>query len=89
MIKQKLLGIAAVLTTVALAGSVAAANPSHVRQLQNTNACPSCDLSGADLRGWNLRNANLRNADLSGADLRGADLSGADLTGANLYGIKR
>jgi uncharacterized protein YjbI with pentapeptide repeats len=87
--KLKLLSTAVMLTTFALAGSVAAANPSHVRQLQNTNACPGCDLSGADLRGWNLRNANLRNADLSGADLRGADLSGADLSGANLYGVKR
>ncbi|UBF23888.1 pentapeptide repeat-containing protein [Kovacikia minuta CCNUW1] len=87
--KLKFLGTTVILTLMALASTVAAANPSHLRQLRNTNACPGCDLSGADLRGWNLRNADLRGADLSNADLRGADLNGADLRGANLYGARR
>lgn len=87
--KLKILSITVALATLALASTVAAANPDHVRRLQNTNACPGCDLSRANLRGWNLRNADLRNADLSYADLRDADLSNANFTGANLYGALR
>jgi len=47
-------------------------------QLQLTNVCYQCDLSGADLS----------NRDLSGADLRGANLAGANLTGARLDGAR-
>ena len=89
VMRLKILSITAVLATFALASTVAAANPDHVRRLQTTNACPGCDLSRANLRGWNLHNADLRNADLSYADLREADLSKANLTGANLYGALR
>jgi uncharacterized protein YjbI with pentapeptide repeats len=51
----------------------------NIQQLLKTNACPSCNLSGAD-----LSQIRLAHADLSGANLSGAKLNLADLTGANL-----
>ena len=68
-----------------------AANPTHIKQLLETNICTNCDLRGANLQtahliGADLRNADLQGANLTGANLEGADLTGADLTDANLTG---
>jgi uncharacterized protein YjbI with pentapeptide repeats len=75
------------------------ANPSHIKQLQETGQCPRCNLRGADLKGLDLYRINsdrpfyredpnsgvvIRRANLSGADLSGADLSNATLIGADL-----
>ena len=73
----------------------------NFNQLLATNACPSCDLSGAVMNHLNLSEADLQGANLTGAqlnftcltqanlrdaDLHGAWLIGADLAGADLHG---
>jgi len=68
----------------------------NVRQLQEKNSCPGCDLAGAnlargkfagaDLEGANLAGANCNLADLAGANLRNANLQGASFGGADLAG---
>ncbi|GAB4334374.1 MAG: pentapeptide repeat-containing protein [Desulfobulbaceae bacterium] len=93
------LGSAVVLTGTAPAAPVPQQRgvvEENVRLLQETNACPGCDLAGAilyrgrfagaDLRGANLAGAGLNLADLAGADLREANLQGASLGGADLAG---
>jgi uncharacterized protein YjbI with pentapeptide repeats len=62
-------------------------------QLQLTNKCYQCDLSGvdlsnSDLSGTDLRGANLAGANLTGARLNDAELGGANLAGANLTGAR-
>ena len=86
---------AAALATI---GTAFAANPDHIEQLKNTNACSLCNLeeaqlsgftfSGADLSGANLANAQMYGTNLSGANLAGAILQGANLRMANLTGAK-
>lgn len=56
----------------------------QVRQLLQTNRCPSCDLTGVNLKRAALAGADLRGAILNAADLRGANLQGADLSNASL-----
>jgi|GEM_PF-2734172 len=82
--KYLLFATSVVLTSLSFAATATAANPDHVKRLQETKECPRCDLSGADLRGLNLSFAILADADLRGAKLQGANLSNADLTRANL-----
>jgi len=53
-------------------------------QLQETGACPGCDLRGANLRGMNLEGANLEGANLERADLAFARLENAIFRKANL-----
>lgn len=71
------------LVIMLVASTTEAANPKHIRQLQQTNSCVGCDLSNADLRQFNLSGANLSNANLSGANLSKTNLSGANLSAAN------
>ena len=77
--------------TTVMSTNVYAENLTHRRQLNDTLACPNCDLAqanlnGRDLGGADLSGANLRYADLSGANLSEANLSGANLCGTNLRG---
>lgn len=65
-------------------GTAGAYNPDDLLQLETTDQCPGCNLSGANLSDAYLSGANLSMADLSEANLRNAYLSGADLSGANL-----
>ncbi|MEW6753526.1 MAG: pentapeptide repeat-containing protein [Candidatus Latescibacterota bacterium] len=83
--------VAVVVGTAGGAGGLPGGRPplagaEAVAELQRTNACPGCDLSGAILQGARLVEADLKEANLSGANLKQADLTGADLTGANLTG---
>ncbi|MFQ4146657.1 pentapeptide repeat-containing protein [Chlorogloeopsis sp. ULAP02] len=96
--ENKIIAIAAVLTTISTIQTAVAANSEHIRQLLANKQCRDCDLSGAglvmadlsnaNLRGANLAGANLSRANLSGADLSSTNLSGAGLFGANLSGAK-
>ena len=74
------------LVSMVIASTVKAANPEHIRQLQQTNSCVGCDFSNADLRQFNLRNANLSGANLRNANLSGINLTGANFSDANLRG---
>ena len=77
----------AIVGFIVMLGAIApayAANPDHVTQLLETNACPGCDLEKADLRGANLRDSNLEGANLKGAYLMATNLRHANLKGANL-----
>ncbi|MEO0801815.1 MAG: pentapeptide repeat-containing protein [Cyanobacteria bacterium J06642_2] len=58
-----------------------------VRQLIDTGACESCDLSSAYLVNADLSNTNLAEADLTGANLNGANLNEANLTNADLSDV--
>ena len=76
--------------------SVAYADKKAEKQLNETNICKKCDLTGAylenadlykaDLYGANLTKANLGGASLGRANLKFANLTGAYLAGANLGG---
>lgn len=57
--KLNILATAVLLTPLCLAAAAKAANPDHVKQLLNTNACIKCDLTNVDLMGANLKGANL------------------------------
>ena len=83
MLRQAL---AATFVVVGMCGSAIAADPAHVERLRTTNACVSCNLTGADLTRVNLTGANLSGADLTNANLSDANLAGANLAGANLRG---
>lgn len=55
-----------------------------VRQLQETNQCPECDLRGANLGSAYLGSSNLKGANLGSALLGGANLESANLGRAYL-----
>ncbi len=81
----KTLGIITVLfVPLGFALPALAANPTHLRQLLDTNRCPGCDLRGANLEGVSLRGADLSEANLQGANFRNADLRYANFRSANL-----
>ena len=56
--------IVALGVTLIWASPAKAFDPADLAQLQATNSCPGCDLSGANLAGANLAGANLTGADL-------------------------
>ena len=63
----------------------------HLQQVNSTNKCEKCDLSGADFSNLDMYGARLIGANLSGANLaeasfNDANLSDANLTGANIKG---
>jgi uncharacterized protein YjbI with pentapeptide repeats len=69
---------------VIFAGKTRAFDEHDLKQLQETNKCRNCDLSGAILTGANLKKAILTGANLKGARLNSASLEHADLSNANL-----
>jgi tetratricopeptide (TPR) repeat protein len=86
IMRNKIIAIAAFLTTINIIQTAVAANSEHIRQLLANKQCHDCDLSGAGLVMADLSNANLNGANLTGANLSRANLSGADLSNANLKG---
>ena len=56
----------------------------NIRTLQNSKACPGCDLSGAELNRMDLSGADLQGADLTEAKLYLVNFSGANLQNAHL-----
>jgi uncharacterized protein YjbI with pentapeptide repeats len=85
--KLKPYSLATLFLSVCLTAPALAANPDHVRQLQTTNTCRRCDLSGTDLKNANLVGADLLGANLVGANLENANLSEANLSSSNLAGV--
>ena len=85
--KLKPYSLATLFISVCLTAPALAANPDHVRQLQTTNTCQRCDLSGSDLKNANLAGADLSGANLVGANLENANLSNANLSSSNLAGV--
>ncbi|MEZ5866072.1 MAG: pentapeptide repeat-containing protein [Geminicoccaceae bacterium] len=83
--------IAAIVLAFGELSPAQAFDPADLQTLQETGACPACDLSQADLRQGRsdhvvLAGANLTSTDFTGASLIGADLSGARMLGAHLKG---
>jgi uncharacterized protein YjbI with pentapeptide repeats len=72
---QAIGGLAAVsfLTTFCFIAQ-ASATPENIKRLNDTNACPGCNLKNDNLQNFYLKQADLRAADLENADLRGANL---------------
>ena len=68
---------------VIFAGKTRAFDEQDLKQLQETNKCRNCDLSGAILTGANMKGARLNSASLEHADLSNANLSKTDLTHAH------
>ncbi|PIE69757.1 MAG: hypothetical protein CSA21_00670 [Deltaproteobacteria bacterium] len=62
----------------------AARQQAALEQLDDTDACVDCDLSGVDLAGRRLGGADLERINLSGANLQGVNFKKANLKGANL-----
>ncbi len=77
---RRLWGIAllgSALLWTSLTPTALGANPSDVRRLVETRACPACDLRGADLRAAYLRGAELPIVNLAGANLRAINREGS------------
>ena len=67
-----------------LAIASCASHSDQVEQLLDTNACPTCDLSGTNLQRLDLQQADLRGANLQEANLQQANLRDVLLIGSNL-----
>jgi|APTNR8051073442_1049403.scaffolds.fasta_scaffold17185_2 uncharacterized protein YjbI with pentapeptide repeats len=82
-----LMGLAAAVGTMLMAGPAAALDEQDLQRLQQSGDCQDCDFSGGELAGARLTDSRLMGSNFEGADLRGAAFVGVDLSNADLRDV--
>lgn len=88
MVRKVLFGgtLIVMIQLVCLVGIGFSFDNAQLQQVNSTNKCEKCDLSGANFSNLDMTGARLVGSNLSGANLSDAIFSDTNLTDANLTG---